>query len=319
MGVSEINQLVLARRAFGHHHQPGQKPDQGVHFRMGEAGQQAVPEIHHPGRQRLDHARGRAASAPASTTRRSVSLRPRVTKPRSTIWSIRRVSEPASWQILWARSPAVLMRPSCSATRVVHCEKVSSWSCEQRLHLRQQPVGADAHQIARRNSSSRSWRACNRASSAKTPLLLQGQYLSGQYLLGQAYRPRRSGGNRHFALASPAQIAATKRHALFRLCPGDAKSGWPDNHLCRLDPGPGPAAGRAQWQSAGAKTTRGRAWVLVYAEKHRTRKGAMRREFVLKNDRNSAPCCGAEAAFRFCLPVPAHDRRGSGGRHCERP
>jgi putative endonuclease len=36
---------------------------------------------------------------------------------------------------------------------------------------------------------------------------------------------------------------------------------------------------------AGAKSTRGRQWVLVYAEKHRTRKGAMRREFVLKNDR----------------------------------
>jgi putative endonuclease len=35
---------------------------------------------------------------------------------------------------------------------------------------------------------------------------------------------------------------------------------------------------------AGAKTTRGRVWSLVYAEKHRTRKGAMRREFVLKND-----------------------------------
>jgi putative endonuclease len=35
----------------------------------------------------------------------------------------------------------------------------------------------------------------------------------------------------------------------------------------------------------GAKTTRGRAWNLIYAEKHRTRKGAMRREFVLKNDR----------------------------------
>jgi putative endonuclease len=35
---------------------------------------------------------------------------------------------------------------------------------------------------------------------------------------------------------------------------------------------------------AGAKTTRGRVWLLVYAEKHRTRKGAMRREFVLKND-----------------------------------
>jgi len=35
----------------------------------------------------------------------------------------------------------------------------------------------------------------------------------------------------------------------------------------------------------GAKSTRGRIWILIYAEKHRTRKGAMRREFVLKNDR----------------------------------
>jgi putative endonuclease len=35
----------------------------------------------------------------------------------------------------------------------------------------------------------------------------------------------------------------------------------------------------------GAKTTRGRIWALVYAEKHRTRKGAMRREFVLKDDK----------------------------------
>jgi putative endonuclease len=38
-------------------------------------------------------------------------------------------------------------------------------------------------------------------------------------------------------------------------------------------------------RKAGAKTTRGRAWVLVYAEKHRTRKGAMRREVLLKKDR----------------------------------
>jgi putative endonuclease len=36
---------------------------------------------------------------------------------------------------------------------------------------------------------------------------------------------------------------------------------------------------------SGAKTTRGRVWLLVYAEKHRTRKGAMRREWVLKCDR----------------------------------
>jgi putative endonuclease len=35
----------------------------------------------------------------------------------------------------------------------------------------------------------------------------------------------------------------------------------------------------------GAKSTRGRSWRLVYAEKHRTRKSAMRREWVLKNDR----------------------------------
>jgi putative endonuclease len=35
----------------------------------------------------------------------------------------------------------------------------------------------------------------------------------------------------------------------------------------------------------GAKSTRGRMWTLVYAEKHRTRKSAMRREWALKCDR----------------------------------
>lgn len=38
-------------------------------------------------------------------------------------------------------------------------------------------------------------------------------------------------------------------------------------------------------KAAGARSTRGRVWTLVYAEKHRTKKGAMRREFILKNDR----------------------------------
>lgn len=38
-------------------------------------------------------------------------------------------------------------------------------------------------------------------------------------------------------------------------------------------------------KKAGARSTRGRSWVLVYAEKHRTRKGAMRREVVLKRDK----------------------------------
>ena len=35
----------------------------------------------------------------------------------------------------------------------------------------------------------------------------------------------------------------------------------------------------------GAKSTRARAWVLVYAEKHRTRRKAMAREYALKRDR----------------------------------
>jgi putative endonuclease len=35
----------------------------------------------------------------------------------------------------------------------------------------------------------------------------------------------------------------------------------------------------------GAKSTRARIWVLLYAEKHRTRKGAMKREYVLKKNR----------------------------------
>lgn len=43
--------------------------------------------------------------------------------------------------------------------------------------------------------------------------------------------------------------------------------------------------GKAPQKNRGAKSTRGRAWVLVYAEKHRTRQGAMRREYALKNDR----------------------------------
>jgi putative endonuclease len=35
----------------------------------------------------------------------------------------------------------------------------------------------------------------------------------------------------------------------------------------------------------GAKFTRGRKWTLIYAERHRTRNGAMRREVFLKRDR----------------------------------
>jgi putative endonuclease len=35
----------------------------------------------------------------------------------------------------------------------------------------------------------------------------------------------------------------------------------------------------------GARSTRGRFWALVYAEKHRTRRKAMAREAALKGDR----------------------------------
>jgi len=35
----------------------------------------------------------------------------------------------------------------------------------------------------------------------------------------------------------------------------------------------------------GARSTRGRGWTLIYAEKWRTRRAAMRREHALKTDR----------------------------------
>ena len=37
-------------------------------------------------------------------------------------------------------------------------------------------------------------------------------------------------------------------------------------------------------KSKGAKSTRARNWILLYAEKHRTRRSAMKREYVLKKD-----------------------------------
>jgi len=36
---------------------------------------------------------------------------------------------------------------------------------------------------------------------------------------------------------------------------------------------------------SGARTTRGSQWILVYAERYRTRNAAMRREVFLKRDR----------------------------------
>jgi putative endonuclease len=36
----------------------------------------------------------------------------------------------------------------------------------------------------------------------------------------------------------------------------------------------------------GARSTRGETWLLIYAERYRTRNAAMRREVFLKRDRN---------------------------------
>lgn len=44
----------------------------------------------------------------------------------------------------------------------------------------------------------------------------------------------------------------------------------------------------------GAKSTRGQSWALIYAEKHRTRRRAMAREYALKHDK----------AFRAALRSP---------------
>lgn len=62
--------------------------------------------------------------------------------------------------------------------------------------------------------------------------------------------------------------------------------------------GPGPARSYVGWTldlerrlaqhngaGKGAKSTRGRVWLLVYAEKHPTRAAAMKREYTLKRER----------------------------------
>jgi putative endonuclease len=54
--------------------------------------------------------------------------------------------------------------------------------------------------------------------------------------------------------------------------------GWTLNLDRRLDEHNGA-------RTRSAKFTRGRNWTLVYAEKHRTRKTAMKREAALKQDR----------------------------------
>ncbi len=62
--------------------------------------------------------------------------------------------------------------------------------------------------------------------------------------------------------------------------------GWTNNLDRRLD---------EHNSGAGARSTRGREWVLLYAERHDTRRQAMSREWHLKRDRR----------FRKTLTPPA--------------
>jgi putative endonuclease len=50
----------------------------------------------------------------------------------------------------------------------------------------------------------------------------------------------------------------------------------------------------------GAKATRGRAWILLYAERHKSRIGAMRREWALKQDRAFRARLRDSARDAFC-------------------
>lgn len=66
--------------------------------------------------------------------------------------------------------------------------------------------------------------------------------------------------------------------------------GWTTDLDARLD---------AHNSGRGAKSTRGRSWVLLYAEKYQTRSDAMSREWHLKRDR-----AFKKALLAFWSPTP---------------
>jgi len=122
----------------------------------------------------------------------------------------------------------------------------------------------------------------------------------------------------YFQLACFAQIAAQMRRLSGAACDmpsyvyvltarnPDGRAityvGWTldlERRLAEHNGGPAGAQGGARkgaqkGAQKGAKSTRGRVWSLVYAEKHRTRIAAMRREWTLKCDRKF------RAALRGC-------------------
>jgi len=73
------------------------------------------------------------------------------------------------------------------------------------------------------------------------------------------------------AMACFVYVLASRRHGNVR-----TYVGWTTDLVRRLD---------QHNKGAGAKSTRGRAWVLVYAERYATRREAMSREWHLKRDR----------------------------------
>lgn len=72
----------------------------------------------------------------------------------------------------------------------------------------------------------------------------------------------------------------------------------------------------------GARSTRGRVWALLYAERYATRNEAMRREVALKRDRKFraalAALLGAESASSSAAPVPPREGRVSARSKAER-
>ncbi|HJO75750.1 MAG TPA: GIY-YIG nuclease family protein [Rhodospirillales bacterium] len=64
--------------------------------------------------------------------------------------------------------------------------------------------------------------------------------------------------------------------------------GWTTDLERRLD---------AHNAGTGAKSTRGRAWSLIYAERYKTRGQAMSREWHLKRDRKFRKALAANAAW----------------------
>jgi putative endonuclease len=85
-------------------------------------------------------------------------------------------------------------------------------------------------------------------------------------------------GLRHLSIVSSEEIVTCFVYVLASARGGNYRTyvGWTTDLDRRL---------KQHNDGTGAKSTRGRTWVLVYAERHATRRAAMSREWHLKRDR----------------------------------